>query len=386
MGSTRAQRTNILRGRLFSVLVVLGLIAAAVGGYSTGHRNTTSGVAAEEVQSLADLSIDLGGSRRSQPEPTGQVREFELVAQPARWEILPGVTADAFAYNGQVPGPTIRVTEGDTLRVTLRNELDQPTTIHWHGLHVPNAMDGVPGVTQDAVPPGGMFVYEFVVSHAGTFMYHSHANAVEQIDRGLYGVLIVDQQPGTADAMKFDREFTMMLSAWNIPPVVMPQTDDGEAATASGDMAEMPGMKAIATPSENETAEETDGLAMQMNYNYWTINGKAYPAVPAWDVNEGDLIRVRLINISNVAHPMHLHGQDFKVVAKDGETLKPEQQYVSNTLSIDAGETYDIVILAESPGTWLFHCHELHHTENDGVEPGGLIQVIQTSAISAGTT
>lgn len=388
MDAKRTQATDRLRGRVLSVLVVLGLVAATVGGYTVGQRNTTSGVAAEGAQSLADLPIELGGSRQVQPDPTGQVREFELVAQPTRWEILPGVTTDAFAYNGQVPGPTIRVTEGDILRVTLRNELDQPTTIHWHGLHVPNAMDGVPGVTQDAVPPGGTFVYEFVVSHAGTFMYHSHSNAVEQIDRGLYGVLIVDPQPGTAEATKFDREFTMMLSAWNVPSATMPnQTDDGEAAaTASGDMAGMPGMEATTTPFENETAKETGGLAMQMNYNFWTINGKAYPAVPAWNVNEGDLIRVRLINISNVTHPMHLHGQDFKVVAKDGETLKPEQQYVANTLSVDAGETYDIVILAESPGAWLFHCHELHHTENDGIEPGGLIQVIQTAGIAAEAT
>jgi FtsP/CotA-like multicopper oxidase with cupredoxin domain len=115
-----------------------------------------------------------------------------------------------------------------------------------------------------------------------------------------------------------------------------------------------------------------------MAYNYFTINGKAFPAAPAWSVDEGDLVRVRLINISNLAHPMHLHGQDFKVVAKDGETLRPEQQLMMNTVSIDAGETYDIVFVADTPGTWAFHCHELHHTENDGVEPGGLLQVIET--------
>ncbi len=378
-----------LRARLLSVLVVLGLLATAIGGYIAVRQNAPP-AAAEEVQSLADLPIDLGGSKQTRPAPTGHMREFELVAQPTEWEILPGITTEAFAYNGQVPGPTIRVTEGDTLRVTLRNELDEPTTIHWHGLHVPNAMDGVPGVTQDAVPPGGTFTYEFVVSHAGTFMYHSHTNAVEQIDRGLYGVLIVDPQPGTTPPTVFDREFTMMLSAWNIPPATKTGQnaggDAGAADAASDDTARMPGMEATAAPSESGTTAESGGLSMQMDYNYWTINGKAYPAVAAWAVNEGDLIRVRLINISNVAHPMHLHGQDFKVVAKDGETLKPEQQYVVNTLSVDAGETYDIVIRAESPGTWLFHCHELHHTENDGVEPGGLIQVIQTAGIASEAT
>ena len=362
--------------RLLSVIVVLGLLTAAFGGYFVGRQSLLPDAAAEETQALADLPIELGGSNQPRPAPTGQVRTFDLVAQPTQWEVLPGVTTEALSYSGEVPGPTIRVTEGDTLRVTLRNELDEPTTILCHGLHVPNAMDGVPGVTQAPVMPGEAFTYEFVVSHAGTFMYHSHTNAAEQIDRGLYGVLIVDPQPGTKTPTAFDGEFTMMLSAWNIPTMTDRNTD-GDAGAESDDMAGMPGMEATVAPSEGEVAEETGSLAMQMDYNYWTINGNAFPEVPAWEVTEGGLIRVRLINISNVAHPMHLHGQDFKVVAKDGESLKPEQQYVANTLSVDAGETYDIVILVESAGTWLFHCHELHHTENDGVEPGGLIQVIQ---------
>jgi FtsP/CotA-like multicopper oxidase with cupredoxin domain len=181
------------------------------------------------------------------------------------------VTVPAITCNGQVPGPLIRVTEGDAVRVTITNELPEDTAIHWHGLHVPNAMDGVPPLTQAPIKPGESFTYEFTASHAGTFMYHSHQNAVEQIDRGLYGPII----------------------------------------------------------------------------------------------------------ISNPAHPMHLHGGDFTVVAKDGEPIRPELQQTINTLSIDAGEIYDIVFRADNPGTGVFHCHELHHMENDGVEPGGLIQFIQ---------
>ena len=352
-----------LAPRAFAVALTTLLAVGTAGGWS-GARP----VAAQEVVPLADLPIDLGGSPVSVPEVTGKVREYEIVAAPARWEVIPGVAAEAYAYNGQVPGPTIRVTEGDTLRVTLRNELNEPTSIHWHGLHVPNAMDGVPPLTQEAVEPGGTFVYEFTVSHAGTFMYHSHVDAAEQIDRGLYGPLIVDPQPANAGETAFDREFTMMLSAWNIPD------DTGD------EMAAMPGMEEGATTDEAGAEEESGNLAMQMDYNWFTINGKAFPAAPAWEVDQGDLVRVRLINISNLAHPMHLHGQDFKVVAKDGEPLRPEQQLVMNTLSVDAGETYDIAFVAESPGTWVFHCHELHHTENDGVEPGGLMQVIETKA------
>ena len=150
----------------------------------------------------------------------------------------------------------------------------------------------------------------------------------------------------------------MLLSAWNTNamPAAGRQMPDGQAMPSQGQG--MPGMT--------------------MDYNYFTINGKAFPANPAWTVKEGDLTRVRIINISNLAHPMHLHGQDFTVIAKDGEPIRPELQQTMNTLSVDAGETYDIVFRADTPGTWVFHCHELHHTENDGVEPGGLIQVIQT--------
>lgn len=353
------------------VAILAGVLAAgAIAGVLTDDLRPMSVAAQEAAVPLADVPVTLGGSRTPHPPPTGQVREYELVAAPVQWEVLPDVSADALSYNGQVPGPTIRVTEGDTLRVTLTNELDEPTSIHWHGLHVPNEMDGVPPLTQEAVAPGERFTYEFTVSHAGTFMYHSHVQVVDQIGRGLYGPLIVDpqpsaEQPSAEQATTFDNEFTMMISAWTIPD-----------ATAAGDQP-MAGMddESAATAGEAETSETSDA-AMAMDYNYFTINGKAFPEAPAWEVTEGDLVRVRLLNISNVVHPMHLHGQDFKVVAKDGESLRPEQQLVMNTISINAGETYDVVFLAESPGTWVFHCHELHHTENNGVEPGGLLQVI----------
>jgi FtsP/CotA-like multicopper oxidase with cupredoxin domain len=331
--------------RWIALLAILALVAAGgwVAGTRFGQPQTTQ----------AAVGYDIGVAAK--PKPTGQVREFQLVAKEALWEIAPGVTVLAITYNGQVPGPLIRVTEGDTLRVTIKNELKQATAIHWHGLHVPNAMDGVPPVTQPAIEPGQSFTYEFPASHAGTFMYHSHLNAVEQIDRGLYGSIIID--PATPPATRFDKEFTMMLSAW--------------------DTAAMPASQHT-MPDGGSMAGQDGGMgAMTMNYNYFTINGKAYPANQAWTVKQGDLVRVRMINISNLAHPMHLHGGDFTVVAKDGEPIRPELQQTINTLSIDAGEIYDVVFRADNPGTWVFHCHELHHTENDGAEPGGLIQVIQ---------
>ncbi len=388
---------------------------------------------------LAQLPIHLTQTARIRP--TGQVRQFDLTARRTTWELVPGVQTEAITYNGTVPGPTIRVTEGDTLRVVMKNELDQDTSIHWHGLHVPNAMDGVPGLTQLPVRPGETFTYEYVVSHAGTFMYHPHINSVAQIDNGLYGLMIVD--PQTPDPTRFDKEFTMVLGAWQLgspsgghgtviptragPPgdvdplqtmramleagpadernVQMAQTmamapeqfmdtvrgmvamadamhaSAMGAATAEGHpmpgMEGMPSMMGMPTMPGMGSQGMSGGTSMNMNYNYFTVNGKAFPAVEPWTVRQGDLVRVRIVNISNLAHPMHLHGQDFKVIAKDGEPLSPVQQWVGNTLSIDAGETYDIVFLANNPGRWTFHCHELHHTENDGVEPGGLMQIIQ---------
>jgi manganese oxidase len=336
------------------MFTVVALILVAAVAWSAGRASLGDSTTRAAAASGYDIGV------AGKPAVTGTVREFQLVAKEAPVEIATGVTVQAITYNGQVPGPLIRVTEGDTLRVTIKNELDQATAIHWHGLHVPNAMDGVPPLTQAGIEPGQSFTYEFPASHAGTFMYHSHLNAVEQIDRGLYGPLIID--PAQPTNATFDKEFTMMVSAWNTN------------AMPAG---------AHAMPDGDEMAEDADEMgAMNMEYNYFMINGKAFPANPAWTVREGDIVRVRLINISNLAHPMHLHGQDFTVISKDGEPIRPDVQQTMNTLSVDAGETYDIVFRADNPGTWVFHCHELHHTENDGVEPGGLIQVIQYEGVS----
>lgn len=318
------------------ILVVASLAIGA--GWTAGRLS---------ARSAAPAAADPGGYDIGQagvPAPTGVVRAVELVVKEARVEIAPGVTVDAITFNGQVPGPTIRATEGDTLRITVKNEFTEATAVHWHGLHVPNSMDGVPPLTQHGIEPGESFTYEFPASHAGTFMYHSHLNAVRQIDRGLYAPLIIE--PATPPPARFDREYTMMLSAWDT------------------------------TADAGHTMDGPAMGGMAMNYNYFLINGQAYPAVEPWTVRQGETVRVRVINISNLNHPMHLHGHDFTVIAKDGEPIRPQNQQVMNTLSVDPGETYDIVFRADNPGAWVFHCHELHHTENDGVEPGGLIQPI----------
>ena len=283
--------------------------------------------------------------------PTGQTKRFELAVRRTAWELLPGVTTDAITFNGSVPGPTIRVTEGDTVEIVVDNQLDESTSVHWHGLHIPNDQDGVAGVTQEPILPGQTYTYRFLAPHAGTFMYHAHGDrSREQIDMGLYAPLIID--PQGLDPIAADDEYVLALQGWMV----------GIPGTT--------GMTGMDAPD-----------SMSMDYDYFTINGKSFPATQAIDVEEGDLVRLRFINPSQTIHPMHLHGMDMAVFAKDGETLAQPQRL--NTLAIEQGETYDVVFRADNPGSWLLHCHDLHHASNAGQEPGGLIVVVNVRPAGA---
>lgn len=287
-------------------------------------------------------SADQGGQPLSFWVEDG-VKVFELTAKAVKWTLTDGVEATAFTYNGTVPGPLIRVTEGDRVRVIVKNELPEPTTIHWHGVEVPNAMDGVPGVTQDPIQPGATFMYEFTAQPAGTFMYHSHYDGDVQVGAGLYAPFIIDPKEPEATPPAVDK--TLMISEWRI--------NDGRTYAA------MP-------MSGSEP-------------NYFTINGKAFPSTETITVKKGDVVRLRLIGIGQFIHPMHLHGFSFKVVATDGHPVPEAAQLTKDTLSVAPGERYDIEFVADQPGQWMLHCHILHHTTNDNVEPGGLMLVINVT-------
>ena len=142
-------------------------------------------------------------------ETSDKVRAFQLTASKTEVNLGKGPDFLAWAYNGQVPGPEIRVKEGEIIRVVLKNDLPGETSIHWHGVPVPNPMDGVPGLTQKGVMPGETFVYEFEARPAGTYMYHSHAGY--QLDQGLYGALVIEPSRQTRS---YDREYTLMLEDW----------------------------------------------------------------------------------------------------------------------------------------------------------------------------
>lgn len=333
-------------------------------------------------------------------QPTGQVREFTLEAKVASWQLVSGVQTEAFTFNGTVPGPTIRAKEGDTIRVILKNSLPEETSIHWHGLHVPNRMDGVPSFTQHAIKPGETFTYEFVANHAGTFMYHSHFNNIQQIDKGLYGLLIIDPQKET---LHHDKEYSMIFGGWHIPNQAGENAEKGKQGIGQDPMTGMSkggsgslkkkgnirsmmeqGLRDKPDPENphsgmdmptNQPGDQAGSSVMGMDYNYWTINGKSFPDTQPLEVKYGDLVHIRLANISNGIHPMHLHGHDFRIIAKDGHPLPTFQ--IVNTVTVNPGETYDIDFIADNPGKWMFHCHELHHTTNADVEPGGLITLVK---------
>ena len=272
--------------------------------------------------------------------PVAAVREFELTAQEVDWELFPGATVKAWAYNGTVPGPELRVTEGDLVRVVFTNQLAVPTAVHWHGLDVPVAMDGVPGLTQLAVPPGGRFVYEFVATNVGTRWYHSHQDAELQGPLGLYGPLIVE--PRTPEPVTYDREVTFVLSEWDLGLT---------PAVARGDAPAPPGRPDVP-------------LSKQLDYDLFLLNGKAHEAIPPLEVRSGERVRLRLLNAGNLLHTMHSHGHSFRIVATDGNPVPAGLQLTKDSVTLGPSERVDVELHATNPGVWMFHCHMEHHMAN----------------------
>jgi FtsP/CotA-like multicopper oxidase with cupredoxin domain len=264
--------------------------------------------AAHEARAKAFPAKTQGlGGQPYQPKLIGGVKVFEVTTKAVQWEVEPGVRREAFAYNGQVPGPTIRVTEGDRVRVILKNELPESTSIHFHGLTTPNAMDGVPFITQPPVKPGQTFTYEFVAKPTGTHMYHSH-NGASQIDKGLLGAFIVVPKSGET---KVALDTVMVIN-------------DGPLG--------------------------------------YTLNGKSFPATQPIVMKLGQRLRIRYMNEGQIIHPMHLHGMVQQVIAKDGRRLA--QPYLVDTLNVAPGERYDVLVTASELGVWALHCHILSHAES----------------------
>jgi FtsP/CotA-like multicopper oxidase with cupredoxin domain len=255
----------------------------------------------------------------------GGVKEFRIVAEPVQREFAAGMRVDCWGYNGQSPGPTIEVVEGDRVRLFLTNHLPERTSMHWHGVLLPNGMDGVAGLVQPHIEPGETYVYEFTLRQHGTLMYHPHSDEMVQMALGMMGLFIVHPRGGPT----VDRDFGIMLHEWAIAP---------------------------GTSRPNP--------AVMTDFNTFTFNGRAWPGTSPLVVKKGDRVRIRLANLSMDSHPIHLHGHHFEVTGTDGGTIPASARYREVTTNVPVGATRDIEFIAENPGDWAFHCHKSHHTMN----------------------
>ena len=251
------------------------------------------------------------GNQLLAPRIEGGVKVFELTASELQWETEPGKRVLAWAYNGQVPGPQIRVTEGDRVRVILKNELAESTSIHYHGLIIPNDQDGVPFLTQPPIKPGESYTYEFTAKNPGSHMYHSHHNAAKQVGLGLLGAFIIEPRRRRAIEQGIALDYVMILN---------------------------------------------DGM------HGFTLNGKGFPATEPLKVKRGQKVRIRYMNEGMMIHPMHLHGMPQLVIDKDG--WPQPQPWMCDTLNIAPGERWDVIVDCTEPGAWAFHCHILTHAES----------------------
>jgi FtsP/CotA-like multicopper oxidase with cupredoxin domain len=302
--------------------------------------------AADPRRTTFTAAVAARGDRLLPPREENGIKVYHLDASVVRWNILPDVPVTAYAINQQVPGPRLEFTEGDHVRIEFTNHLPEPATMHWHGLVVPNRMDGPGYITQDPVPPGGSYTYEFVVQQHGTYFYHSHTQPDRQQALGLYGALIIKPRNATAEP-RADQEYVVQLQEWL----------------------------------------QRDGLtypAMLMEGglpNYFTINGKAYPATDRLQMRVGETVKFRFIGTNNnFIHPMHMHGGPFTVVARDGVTLAPSARFEADVINVGPGQRYDVIWLAREPGKWILHCHIPHHTLNNNVEEegaGGLTVLVE---------
>ncbi|WP_426055300.1 multicopper oxidase family protein [Janthinobacterium sp. PSPC2-1] len=255
------------------------------------------------------------------------VKEFHLVAEPVVRELAPGMQANLWGYNGQSPGPTIEVVEGDRVRIFVTNKLPEHTSVHWHGQRLPNGMDGVTGLTQPGIPPGKTFVYEFVAKRPGTFMYHPHADEMTQMAMGMMGFWVT--HPKDPNFMKVDRDFVFLLSNYDIDP-----------------------------------GSYTPKIMTMTDFNLFTFNSRVFPGIDPMVVRQGDKVRVRVGNLTMTNHPIHMHGHEFEVTGTDGGWTRPESRWPEVTTDVAVGQMRAVEFTATDLGDWAFHCHKSHHTMN----------------------
>jgi len=254
-------------------------------------------------------------------------KEFHLVAEKVEREVAPGMKARLWGYNGQSPGPTIEAVEGDRVRLFVTNKLPEHTTIHWHGMRLPNGMDGVGGLTQPQIRPGETYVYEFALSRSGTFMYHPHADEMVQMAMGMMGLFVVHPRDMRQQAV--ERDYAFLINAYDIDPGSF--------------------VPKVATMTE---------------FNLWSWNSRVFPGIDPLVAATGERVRIRMGNLTMTNHPIHLHGYHFSVTGTDGGWVPPGGRWPEVTVDMPVGAMRAIEFVADAPGDWAFHCHKSHHTMN----------------------
>ncbi len=470
-----------LRKFFYSYISLLILVCLFIGIgwmiFSPELSKVSQGVSQAQLKSK--LLEEFNNSYTESVKKTDKVIDIDLIAAETEVELLPGEKTKVWTYNGQVPGPEIHLDLGDTLKVHLTNNLPQATTIHWHGVRVPNDMDGVPEVTQDSIAPGESFTYTFTPKDAGTFWFHPHVRGSEQVERGLYGVLVVNDP----DDPDFDTDQTLVLDDWrmldngqigprfNTGGDLMHDGRWGNVITVDGDLDKqlsfdpgsenrlrfvntsngrvyaldfgrleaqviaVDGMKvdlpfdaqgfevspgnrldvvvsipqdaidkqfkirdiftrntntliSINTtskvrqsvfdlPTADHYPDWSEAYNLEIDKEYvldarraggmgmmaieWTINGKAYPDVDPLKLKHNTVNKIRFTNKSGRLHPMHLHGQFFRVIARNGQ--RAEEPFWRDTVLVHPKESVDIVLVPLDKGSWVSHCHILEHAE-----------------------
>lgn len=256
------------------------------------------------------------------------VKVYHLIAEEVEHEFAPGLKGRCWGYNGRVHGPTIEAVEGDRVRIYVTNRLPGGTSVHWHGILLPNGMDGVAGLNQKTIKPGETFRYEFTLRQHGTHMYHSHHDEMTQMALGTMGLFII--HPRRPEGPRPDRDFAFLTSEWQIK---------------------------VGTERPNPN-EMTD-------FNIFTFNAKAFPGTEPMVAKLGDRVRIRLVNLSAMSHhPIHLHGYQFAITETDGGQIPESARQVETAVLVAVGQSRTFDFVANEPGDWAMHCHMTHHVMN----------------------
>jgi manganese oxidase len=324
MSSRRGFLRNILTSAgAFASAKVLSAEAATAGENHAATNPNRKSLHAHEATTPAPL-VETPDIPTLPFRMDNNTKEFHLIAEPVKRRIVPFKTMDVWGYNGSCPGPTLQANQGDHLRIIFENHLPESTTVHWHGLEIPIAMDGLPYITQKPVPPGGRFVYEFTVHQEGTYFYHSHGAMQEMM--GMLGMFIL--HPEKPYEPRVDHDYGIILQEWAILP------------------------------------DSTIPNTANMEFNWLTFNGVSAPATTPLIARLGSRVRIRIVNLGMDHHPMHLHGNQFVVTGTEAGRSPESTWRRENTTLVGVAQARDLEFDAKYPGDWMLHCHLPHHMMN----------------------